>query len=183
MTPPHDPPRPALRLLGARPIPREEAQEELPPPVVAPDAKRLDTAIEDLRGVAPRLRRVERRQRRSVRVQLGTARAVRRCEAGVREVSDELGEVSAAVVDTQIAVGKAPDPETLARASSVDLSPAEVAKLDKAAKLGTGLHRRISEIEIRTARKAALGAAIGTGVVQAAIHLPDIIAAIARLGG
>lgn len=111
-----------------------------------------------------------------------TAVAVERVEDELTAVRDELGEMAEHVIEVELAIGKAPDPAAIAHASSVDLSPAEVAKLDKAAKLGTGLHRRVSEIEIRTGRKAAAGAALGTVVSAVVVNAKDVLAALAQVG-
>jgi hypothetical protein len=198
MTPPRDHPS-----IADAPAPVAEVRP-IRPPTVEGAHKRLDD-VERSVGLLAEDGATEARVTKDVQEALGTilttaraakseasqARAIAaRVETAIEEMADELhetrdeqGELSLAVVDTQLAIGKPPDPEALARASSVDLSPAEVAKLDKAAKLGTGLHRRVSEIEIRVSRKAALAAVVGTLVPQAVIHLPDIIAAIARLAG
>jgi hypothetical protein len=89
-----------------------------------------------------------------------------------REESRSLAEV----------VGKAPDLAALAHASHTDLTPEHIARLDSEAKLGTGLHKRISELSIqlgRIDRRALVGAGIGAAITT---HGPTLVTAAASAG-
>lgn len=100
--------------------------------------------------------------------------------------------LTAQTTDTQAAIGTAPNPAALMRASSTDLSPDAVAKLE----LGTGLRRQVAELHVNdmqallraasAAGKSAgtRGAVIGgsaSAVVVAAITHADKIAALVRV--
>lgn len=124
-----------------------------------------DAAQEDARRANARAAVLSRRQRRQLWLLLGVRRSTRRIEHAIKEVADEQGDMATTLVNLDIAVGRPPNPEALARASSVDLSPAALA----AAELGTGLYRRDAEREVREkqreraiAKAAASGASVRT---------------------
>jgi hypothetical protein len=90
-----------------------------------------------------------------------------------RETRDDVELLKDSVSALVDVVGKPPQTEALARASSQDLSPAAVEALD----LGTGLHRMITRLavdNIQAARRAGRregtkGAVVGGGVTAIAV--------------
>lgn len=90
-----------------------------------------------------------------------------------RETKDDVELLKDSVSALVDVVGKPPQTEALARASSQDLSPAAVEALD----LGTGLHRMITRLavdNIQAARRAGRregtkGAVVGGGVTAIAV--------------
>lgn len=128
--------------------------------------EKTDTAITDVRALGVRVSSAIAVAAEARSAAQGAALAAGEARDAACGLSLDLADVSAAVVETQISVGREPDPALLARATSNDLSPKEVAALDAAAKFGTGLHRRISLLEIKVLRRAALGAMLGIGIVD-----------------
>jgi hypothetical protein len=188
MTPPRD-----LHL-----VPREEPESasgvvKLPPrPGLSPEAvtsilgthsgqieslrKDFDRTAKD--GVAAILGlkvAVEETNEEVVAIKVALLRELPRATEMAREAREEsrsLAEV----------VGKAPDLAALAHASHTDLTPEHIARLDSEAKLGTGLHKRISELSIqlgRIDRRALVGAGIGAAITT---HGPTLVTAAASAG-
>jgi hypothetical protein len=83
-------------------------------------------------------------------------------------------QIAPAVIRLENAVGKEPNPKALERASSLDLSPEEVAR----AELGTGLHRRISDVQVKLGGLDRKLAVAGFATASAAAVLPAIFAAL-----
>lgn len=94
--------------------------------------------------------------------------------ARITAVVEEQGDQAAVLQRIESAIGTSPDPSALSHASQTDLSPEAI----RQAALGTGLHRRVSEVQVQVGSLDRKLAAAGFGVAAASTILPAIFAAL-----
>lgn len=180
-----------MGAVEARGLAREEAvtpprgSEDIGDPLRAGDVSLLlgelrrlgekqDATIDDVRALALEVRRARE----------ATASAERLGEAvfGLLPLPRLVSELVEAVRALDARIGRPPSAEDFARASHADATPEELARLEEAARLGTGIWRFVMDLHLRSSRHSARAAGVAAGVSgSGGAVVGAVLAELARL--